>query len=229
MVRTIQREANEAVQAMGQAGADVGAAVKLTDQAGVAFRGIAEKSQDSADRMAAVRQAVTSMQQANHELETAVAEAVLITQHNQQAAEAMGQLNQQMVESLDTVGAIVEETTMATEEMARSANDVAQAIENIASVSEENSAAVEEVSASAEEMTAQVEEVTASAQSLAEMAKTLQAAVAQFQLSAVSESKAPRPPAARGNQGQGPAASRQLRVAPPLGGNGRRPANELAR
>ena len=34
MVRTIQSEANQAVQAMGQAGADVSAAVKLTDQAG---------------------------------------------------------------------------------------------------------------------------------------------------------------------------------------------------
>jgi methyl-accepting chemotaxis protein len=58
MIRTIQSEAAEAVQAMGQAGTDVNAAVKLTDQAGVAFRDIADKSQGSASRMLTVREAV---------------------------------------------------------------------------------------------------------------------------------------------------------------------------
>jgi methyl-accepting chemotaxis protein len=83
---------------------------------------------------------------------------------------------------MDSVSAVVEENTAATEEMAASSTEVTHAIENIASVSEENSAAVEEVSASAEEMSAQVEEVTASAQSLADMAQALQQVVAQFKL-----------------------------------------------
>ena len=83
---------------------------------------------------------------------------------------------------MDSVSAVVEENTAATEEMAASSNEVTQAIENIASVSEENSAAIEQVSASAEEMSAQVEEVTASAQSLSEMAHALQEVVAQFKL-----------------------------------------------
>jgi methyl-accepting chemotaxis protein len=182
MIRTIQSEAVEAVRAMGQAGADVSAAVQLTDQTGVAFRDIAEKSQGSANRMASIRDAVNAMRQANSQLEQAVAEAVSITEQNRQTAEVMGQLNSQMVESLDAVSAIVEENTASTEQMAAGSNEVAQSIENIASVSEENSAAVEEVSASTEEMSAQVEEVTAAANSLTGMAQALQQVVGHFQI-----------------------------------------------
>jgi polar amino acid transport system substrate-binding protein len=184
MIRTIQREANEAVQAMSQAGTEVSAAVKLTHQAGVAFRDIAEKSQGSASRMVSVREAVDAMRQASQQLEKTVAEAVIITDRNQQAAEVMGRLNRQMVASLDAVSAVVEENTASTEQMAAGSSEVALAIENIAAVSEENSAAVEEVSASAEEMTVQVEAVTTSALSLAEMAQSLLAIVARFKLEA---------------------------------------------
>jgi methyl-accepting chemotaxis protein len=187
MIRTIQHGAAEAVQAMGRAGEDVAAAVSLTDQAGQAFRGIAVKSQSSAAQIVTVRTAVDAMRLASGQLETAIAEAVAITERNQQAAQAMGQLNNQMVASLDAVSAVVEENTAATEQMAASSSEVAQAIESIASVSEENSAAVEEVSASAEEMSAQVSEVTTAAQTLAAMAQSLQALVAQFQLEAAAE------------------------------------------
>jgi methyl-accepting chemotaxis protein len=187
MIRTIQSEAAEAVRAMGQAGADVSAAVKLTDQTGVAFRDIAEKSQGSASRMASVREAVDAMRRANDQLEKAVAEAMSITDQNRQTAETMGQLNNRMVESLDTVSAIVEENTASTEQMAAGSSEVAQSIESIASVSEENSAAVEEVSDSAKEMSAQVEEVTASASALSKLAQTLQAVVERFTLNATAE------------------------------------------
>ncbi len=182
MIRTIQNEAGEAVQAMGQAGTDVSAAVALTDQAGAAFRDISEKSQGSASRIQSVQAAVAAMRQATAQLEKAVTEAEAVARQNRQAAETMGQLNHQMVGSLDAVSAVVEENTASTEQMAAGAGSVAQAIESIASVSEENSASVEEVSASAEEMSAQVEEVTASAQSLASMAQALQEVVARFKL-----------------------------------------------
>jgi methyl-accepting chemotaxis protein len=101
---------------------------------------------------------------------------------NQQAAIEMSELNNQVIASLDSVSAVIEENTAATEQMAAGSSEVSVAVENIASVSEENSAAVEEVSASAEEMSAQVEEVTASAQSLSEMAQSLQAVVGHFKL-----------------------------------------------
>jgi methyl-accepting chemotaxis protein len=215
MIRTIQSGANEAVQAMGQAGAEVSVAVKLTDQAGTAFRDIAEKSQGSASRMASVREAVEVMRGASELLEKAVTEAVAITERNRQAANAMGQLNNQMVASLDAMSAVVEENTASTEQMAAGSSEVAQSIESIASVSEENSAAVEEVSASAEEMSAQVEEVTASAQSLAEMAEELQQIVAQFRLSALSETQAPRSPARQSAEpGNGHGAQQQIGVRP---------------
>jgi methyl-accepting chemotaxis protein len=228
MIRTIQSESTETVRVMEQAGANVSAAVKLTDQTGAAFRGITDRSQLAAEQMTSVRTAVDAMRQANTQLEQAVEAAVVITEHNQQAAEAMGQLNNQMVASLDAVSAVVEENTAATEEMAAGANEVAQTIAGIAGVSEENSAAVEEVSASAEEMSAQVEEVTASAQSLAGMAQALQAVVGQFRLEA--EPVAPAKPAARklgGSAGSVPPARpertrgtnghRQLEAARPTG------------
>jgi len=197
MIRTIQSEANEAVQAMGRAGEDVTAAVKLTDQAGAAFRDIADKSQGSARQMLGVKEAVEAMRRANVQLEQAVSEAVSIADRNRQAAEAMGRLNNQMVESLDAVSAVVEENTASTEEMAAGSAEVAQAIESIASVSEENSAAVEEVSASADEMNGLVSQVTASAHELSEMAQVLQEVVSRFHLEA-SQAPAKLPGGARG-------------------------------
>ena len=98
----------------------------------------------------------------------------------------MSESSGELVTSVDSVSAIVEENTAATEEMSANSTEVTQAIESIASVSEENSAAIEEVSASTEEMTAQVEEVTASAQSLAMMAQVLQEIVKRFRLTHLS-------------------------------------------
>ena len=192
MIRTIQGEAHEAVQSMEQAGRDVTAAVKLTDQTGAAFHDIAKSSQGMVSRLLSLRETAEAMRKADEQVEEATGEVAAIAENNRQAAEAMAQLNNQMVASLDAVSAVVEENTASTEEMAAGATEVAQAIENIASVSEENSAAVEEVSASAEEMSAQVEEVTASAQSLADMAETLRQVVAQFRLSAADATHAER-------------------------------------
>jgi methyl-accepting chemotaxis protein len=193
MIRTIQAESAEAVRAMEAAGADVTAAVKLTGQAGEAFRDIAGNSEGIASQMRSMRETVGAMQQAEARLEKAAGEVAAITERNRQAAEAMGRLNDQMVISLNAVSAVVEENTAATEQMAASSTEVAEAIEAIASVSEENSAAVEQVSASAEEMSAQVEEVTASAQSLANMAEALRQGVAQFKFDRRNEGPAAPP------------------------------------
>jgi methyl-accepting chemotaxis protein len=100
-----------------------------------------------------------------------------------EASNAMSKNSDELVASMDTVSAVVEENTASTEQMAAGSSEVTTAIESIASISEENSAAVEEVSASAEEMTAQVQEVGASAKSLADMAEALQQVVQRFKLS----------------------------------------------
>jgi len=99
-----------------------------------------------------------------------------------EASARMKFASEELVTSVESVSAIVEQNTESTEKMAANSAEVSMAIERIASVSEENSAAVEEVSASAEEMSAQVQEVTASAQTLSEMAQALKAVVDQFKL-----------------------------------------------
>jgi methyl-accepting chemotaxis protein len=186
MIRTMQVEAREAVHAMEQAGANVQVAVTVTDQAGAAFQGIAEKTQGAALQMTNVRQALLAMYPANAQLEKAVAGAVSVADHNRQAAEVMGQIHRQMVESLDGVGAVVERNTAAMEAMTAGSSQVTRSIESIARASEANSAIVEEASAAAATMNAQVKELTTSAQALAQTAQTLQQMVGQFQLSAAS-------------------------------------------
>jgi methyl-accepting chemotaxis protein len=136
---------------------------------------------------AEVESGVTSANKAGTALSDILAAAQAVNKQAMQAGEAAGKMNElasELVISVDSFSAVVEENTAATEEMAANSTEVTQAIESIASVSEENSAAIEEVSASAEEMSAQVEEVTASAQSLAELAQDLQKVVNRFKLSA---------------------------------------------
>jgi methyl-accepting chemotaxis protein len=94
----------------------------------------------------------------------------------------MSAMGVELVGAADSVSAVVEENTAASEQMSANAREVMQSVDNIASVSEENSAAIEEVSASAEEMNAQVEELTASAQDLADMAGSLWDEIARFKL-----------------------------------------------
>ncbi len=182
MIRAVQAGANEAVEAMQKTGADVTSAAELTEQAGLAFKTIVASTQASSERAQAIGQALSELRTVGEQLEQAVTGAAEIAGKNQQTAEAMSAASQNVVESLDRVSAVVEENTASTEEMAAGSSEVRESIESIASVSEENSAAVEQVSAAAEEMSAQVEEVTASTQLLADMAQSLQALVARFEL-----------------------------------------------
>ena len=187
MIRTIQAETNAAVEAMGQAGRDVSAAVKLADQTGTAFRDIAEKSRGSASSMASVREAVAAMRQANALLERAVADAAAIAERNQRAAASMGELNLKMVDSLERVSAVVEENTASTEEMAAGSSEVTQAIDRLAGASEASRAALGVVTTSAEGLSLQASEVTSSAQALAELAATLHELVTRFKLDETSD------------------------------------------
>ena len=152
LIRAIQSTVGEAVRAMDEGAAEVAVGAERANEAGEALAQILKAAEGVRSQAEAARRAASQMGVASNEL----------------------------VGAMDAVSAVVEENTAATEEMAAGSSEVTQAIENIASISGENSAAVE--SASAEEMSAQVEEVTASAQSLSDMARTLQAIVAQFTL-----------------------------------------------
>jgi methyl-accepting chemotaxis protein len=83
---------------------------------------------------------------------------------------------------MQSISAVVEENTAATQEMAAHSSQVSNAIHGIAAVAQEQSAATEEVSASAEQMSAQVEEMSAQAQELAATADQLRELVARFKL-----------------------------------------------
>ncbi len=154
LIKGIQTTVAEAVRAMDEGAAEVQAGASSANQAGQA--------------LAAILQAA----------EAVTAQAGLALQ----ATARMTAQSNELVASMDSVSAVVEQNTAATAQMAAGTGEVTGSIENIASLSEQNSAAVEEVSASAEEMSAQVEEVTASAQSLNAMAQALQNVVAQFKL-----------------------------------------------
>jgi len=130
-----------------------------------------------------VESGVITANEAGTALSDILAAAEAVSRQANLAAEAGDQMKnaaKELIYSMDSVSAVVEENTASTEEMAANSREISQAIENIASVSEENGAAVEEVSASAEEMSAQVEEVTAAANSLAKMAEMLKTVVNQF-------------------------------------------------
>jgi methyl-accepting chemotaxis protein len=170
-------------------------------------RKLAERSADSAKEIVSlvhsiqttVSEATAAMDAGSHEVEQGVMQAnsagdalseilsSVETVHEQaiRAADLAKQISrstENLVFAVDSVSAVIEENTAATEEMAASSNDVNQSIMMIASISEENSAAVEEVSASTTEVKDKVNEVNNSAQTLAEMAVALKEIVDQFQV-----------------------------------------------
>jgi len=154
LIKGIQKTVAEAVRAMEEGGREVEGGVRLANESGEALAAILKAAEEVYRQAELAGQGTTQMSAASS----------------------------QLVSAVDGVSAVVEENTAATEELAAGTNEVTRAVENIAAVSEENSAAIEQVSASTEEMNAQVDEVTNSARQLAEMAKALQAAVAQFKL-----------------------------------------------
>ena len=154
LIRGIQNTVSEAVSAMDEGAEEVEKGVNRANEAGKALQLILDA--------------------AEYVYEQAEKTAVVARQMNEDA--------QDLVTSMDTVSAVVEENTASTEEMAAGSSEVNISIESIASISEENSAAIEEVSASTEEMSAQVQEVSASAQVLSEMAGSLHSAVVRFKL-----------------------------------------------
>lgn len=152
LVIDIQESVKEAVLAMEEGTKEVESGVEMASHAGKALENIQKVIALVNDR---------SVQSAN-------------------AADSMRISARDLVSAVNSVSAVVEENTAATEEMAAGSSLVTQAIEDIASISEQNSAAVEEVAASAEEMSEQVEELTRSVNGLTGMAQSLQSILSQF-------------------------------------------------
>ncbi len=146
--------AGEAVKAMDQGQAETEAGSTLAVNASQALQEILAVVGQSADDVAAMR--VAARQIAISSLDVARA--------------------------VDSLQAVAEEHTAATEQMAARSNEVTRAVAGIAAISEENAAAAEQVSASVEEMNASIGEVAAASQSIAAIARELLSQVARFNL-----------------------------------------------
>jgi methyl-accepting chemotaxis protein len=154
LINQVQRGTQEAVSAMDQGTREVEAGSQLAQEAGVALNNILSAVQAAANQVSHITSAVQQMEGAS----------------------------KQVIDLMDSVSSIVEESAAASRQMAASSQQLAGTFEKVAAVSEETSAAAEEVSASTEEMSAQVEQMMAQAQSLAKMADELQAAVGKFRI-----------------------------------------------
>ncbi len=155
LVKTMQLTVEETIASMEEGTKEVEAGVKLANNAGNALNRIQAT-------VGTVNEQATG---------------------SARAAEQMRLASLELVEAVNSVSAVVEENTAATEEMAAGSSIVTQAIEDIASISEQNSASVEEVSASAEEMSDQVEEVSRSIEQFTKMADSLQRSISFFKFS----------------------------------------------
>lgn len=154
LIRDIQKAVSEASKAINVAGEEISTGVLQASESENALHSILES-------MAVVKRQVDD-----------------ITTD----AEQMDIATSAMINTMDSVSAVVEENTSATEQMASSAAQVAEAAGEIASISEENSASIEQVSASIEEVSTQTEEVAASATMLSELAHALQIQTTRFKL-----------------------------------------------
>jgi len=154
LIARVQRGTQEAVAAMERGSREVEQGLVLAEGAGEALQRILEGARGAAQQVSQIAAAVQQMETAS----------------------------KKVVGLMDSVSAVVEESSAATQEMAASSQQVTGAIEKIAAVSEETSASAEEVSAATEEMHSQVEEMVAQAQSLSQMADELNGIVARFHL-----------------------------------------------
>ncbi len=154
LVGGIQASLRDAVNAMQQGSKDVETGYLLAADAGASLDAILERSQ-------------------------AVGKQV---EHISIAAKQLHAFSSEMVEAIDRINQVVEQTAAATEQMTENSKTVSGSVGNSAGIAVENSAAAQEVSASVEEMSAQVEETLAAAQSLTDMSEEMQRSVSVFKV-----------------------------------------------
>ncbi len=154
LIRGIQNTAKDAKEAMNKGTDEIKHGVGQTNSAGMALEQILD----------------------------AIEKAYQKASNTGEVANQINQSTARLVEAVDTVSAVIEENTAATEEMAAGSNEVNQSIMTVASISEQNSAAVEEVSASTVDMNEKVGDVNESAQALSRMSQKLKEIVNRFQI-----------------------------------------------
>ncbi len=151
----IQESVKDAVQVMEEGSIEVENGVVLANNAGIALDSIFSDIHALNDQAGQVEGAIQSMNLAVNEL----------------------------MHSSETVSAVVEQNTAATEEMAASSAEVTFSIGSIANISEESNASMEQVSSSTSELFEQADLVSAAAHDLMALAERLAEIVSQYQLS----------------------------------------------
>lgn len=154
IIANIQAGTNDAVLAMGTTTAQAEEGVSLADEAGEALKEI-----------------VSNVNNVVSEIEEIGVAAEQLAAHSDDA-----------VQAVNKVAAITLENTQATYKMTEDNNIVVNAVNSIASVSEETSAAAEEVAASTEETAKSANGLAATAKDLLTMAKQLDEMIARFQV-----------------------------------------------
>jgi methyl-accepting chemotaxis protein len=154
LVGGIQASLRDAVNAMQQGSKDVETGYLLAADAGASLDAILERSQTVGKQVERIST----------------------------AAKQLNAFSSEMVEAIDRINRVVEQTAAATEQMTENSKTVSGSVGNSAGIAVENSAAAQEVSASVEEMSAQVEETLAAAQSLTDMSEEMQRSVSVFRI-----------------------------------------------
>jgi methyl-accepting chemotaxis protein len=133
----------------------------------------------------AVETGVVQATQAGQTFEGIIHEAGVVNQQIiaiAKSAEDMKKFAEQLVSSMESVSAVVEENTASAEEMSASAGVTSDEIENIASISQENAASVEQMNASVGAISDQMDAVFHATQALDGMSARLQELNMRFQL-----------------------------------------------
>jgi methyl-accepting chemotaxis protein len=154
LIAQLRASVGQAVSAMNQSAEEVDLGVERADSSGKSLDAVLQAIEDVTQQIQGISNAANRMQSSSN----------------------------QLVTSMSSVSAVVEQNTAATEEMSASAAEVVRSIGMISGVSEDNSAAAEQVSASADEMNAQVSGVARAVHSLADMAADLRALANQFRV-----------------------------------------------
>ena len=163
LISQVQRETDQAVEAMEAGAAEVLSGSSLAEESAAALRAIAEAAASRDEVLDGVFRALEEIRDASS----------------------------RVVAASDAIASIAAQTDEAASRMTSSASSVAFSVESIAAVSEENSAASDEVSAATEKMSEQARTVSSVAEDLASRAASLDELVANFKTSGTSFEVAP--------------------------------------
>ncbi|MCE1254527.1 MAG: methyl-accepting chemotaxis protein, partial [Anaerolineae bacterium] len=154
LVKNIQNSVNEAIAAMQSGSNEVETGVKRAGEAGLALQQILN--------------AVEGVRQQ--------------TSHISNDAVNMRLAAGELVNSMESVSAVIEQNTAATEEMDASSSEVTRSIETISELSHANSQSIELASSAAQNVSEQVKSMADSIQHLAVMAEELRDSALHFDL-----------------------------------------------